>query len=115
MERGRDRGFGDDRMMLPCRRYMSGFCPSGSRCRFYHPAQNQLATAIRVPPMPPDFGSRAALFPSRSVSGIHYPPRPTFDIRPPVRPTHRYNGREPDLIMCKYDLIETFGCKVQLI
>ncbi|CAL8143890.1 unnamed protein product [Orchesella dallaii] len=67
----------DERRMLPCRNFLDGFCPKGSRCRFYHPVPSAIPTVIRVPNLPASFQqNNAGHYPGNS--GQH----PTFPLSP---------------------------------
>ncbi|ODN01084.1 Zinc finger protein-like, C3H1 type-like 3 [Orchesella cincta] len=67
----------DERRMLPCRNFLDGFCPKGSRCRFYHPAPSAIPTVIRVPNLPSSFQqNNHGQFPGNS--GQH----PVFPLSP---------------------------------
>jgi len=72
----------DERRMLPCRNFLDGFCPKGSRCRFYHPVPSAIPTVIRVPNLPSSFQQnnqgRGGHFPGNSVQHAIYPLSKSF-------------------------------------
>jgi len=41
-----------DKRMLPCQKFLQGICERGTACVYYHPAPEDLATAITSPPFP---------------------------------------------------------------
>ena len=75
----------EDKRMLPCRFFSSGFCHKGNRCRFYHPSPSNMSTAIQVPPLPAGFGGPGP---------AGQPVRP--HLTPPARPSNSrqvHNGQ----------------------